>query len=243
MAIKIPSDIEINRWYKETSKHPEFIETLTTYQKAKLFEYCKNIHDEIFDFAIRHFGVWNETNFPKGLPEKDQLEYIVTIIRGPALYDLIKVLNALNYSWSFQERITPQKQEEQKGETSSDIELTENTLQPKKNSTNEKQLSQFQIALMCVYKNILILRPSSTETYAQELAEKNGHTSGANLYNHFTKLQGNNAQRRNQKKKPKFMLEQIEAILPYFIDSEIDERLKSDIEYFKNKLKISKEKE
>ena len=72
---------------------------------------------------------------------------------------------------------------------------------PEENSSkNKPKLSQYQTALIYCYHRDPILKPSSTETTAQEAAEKYGNKSGANLYNIYSKISGKQNQRLNYHK-------------------------------------------
>jgi len=232
MTNNIPSDIEINNWYRETSKHPEFIETLTTYQKAKLLEYCNKENDNIFSFAYRHLGVWNETNFPKELPEKDQLKHIVTVNQAPALYIVIKVLNALNYSWSFQEGIKSLNNKPE--EPSLENEEKENTIQAEFLTLDGKQCFHSQIALFIIYKNYKtnLHDPRRTSnTWFHKLAPKFGFTSPTSpelIFYQWNKRKDNLTQRLGHKKEIN-VKKDIETILHLLEPKEQKEALK-DIE-------------
>jgi hypothetical protein len=98
-----------------------------------------------------------------------------------------------------------------------------------------------QIALLHVYKNNPITKPSTTDRTAQNIAELHKQTSGDNLYNTYNKLQGYQAQRLNQKS-PLNMIKDIEAIYTLLNENET-KKADGDLIYLDNKLKEIREKE
>jgi len=102
-------------------------------------------------------------------------------------------------------------------------------------------LSVPQIALLHVYRRILILKPSVNNRTAQDIAESYGHKSGEHLHQKFGKVQGNQAQRLGRIN-PKNMIKDIKAVYD-FLDSKEVEIADKDLIYLEELLRKSKEEE
>lgn len=106
MNSNIPSPAEVSFWYNEIQKHPAFVEELSTYQKSKLAEYCKNQIDSAYKAAIHFFEGTTKANYPEGWPEEKQLQYVIKYNAWSNFAPTVRVLNALGFNWSDKEGFT-----------------------------------------------------------------------------------------------------------------------------------------
>lgn len=234
----MPKHEEVQKWFEELSSFPSYSEALSNYQKEKIFVYSKDKLLSEFRFAVDCMNVRPPENYPEGIKKEERLKYIIHNQLWGRFESIIKVLNNIEWHWTFEkgfERLKVKNQNSEENMEYPDAPFPEINSKWKFLVNDGEKLNQRHIALVCVYEGIHIPKPGKSYDLADKIAKFHGHNSGANLYNKHYLIVRNQTDRRTSKT-PKNAKKDIEKALAFLSTGKAINEALRDIHYLNTKI-------